>query len=71
MHVCLGFHRYGIGAATDMDGQPQTDQLLAVLDAASAAGMYVLIEVGDSIDSLARARAGIPSKTTGKVHPHF
>jgi hypothetical protein len=32
------FTRYGVGAAADIDGKPQTATLLASLDAAAAAG---------------------------------
>jgi hypothetical protein len=56
------FVRYGVGAADYIDGQPQTETLLASLDAAAAAGVYVLIGVAGSIDQLARARIGWAGK---------
>ena len=50
------FTRYGVGAAADIDGKPQTATLLASLDAAAAAGVGVLINIG--VDKLAQAMIG-------------
>ena len=47
------FTRYGVAGANDVDFKPQTSTLLASLDAAAAAGVSVLINVG--IDQLAQA----------------
>jgi hypothetical protein len=59
--------RYGIVGATDVDHEPQTEEILQSLDAASAAGVYVLVGIGDGVDTLAHARLGIPNKKTGLV----
>ena len=61
------FVRYGIGAANDVDGHSQTADVLMTLDAAASAGVAVLIEVGQGVDTLAKARAGIPNPKTGIV----
>ena len=47
------FTRYGVAGAVDVDFKPQTATLLDSLDAAAAAGVSVLINVG--VDSLAQA----------------
>ena len=52
------FVRYGIGAAQVVAGTPQASDLMAVLDAAAAAGVYVLINLG--VDALAQIRLGKP-----------
>jgi hypothetical protein len=52
--------RYGIGSADDVDHQNQTKMLLESLDAAAAAGVYVLINLG--VDALAQARIGWTGK---------
>lgn len=53
------FVRYGIGAAQVVAGSPQQAHLLEVLDAAAAAGVYVLIDLG--VDRLALTRLGRPN----------
>ena len=55
------FIRYGIGDARS----PFHDDVATTLDAASAAGIYVLVNLG--VDTLAHARLGIPDEKTGKV----